>query len=228
MPEKMRVLITCKWPDPVEAEAARRFDVTFTPDEKPLSPEDLVTALREYDGILSTITNRFTREVFEKAGKIRTKIIANFGVGYAHIGRGGGEGHGVIVANTPDVLTDCTADTALLLMLMAARRLPRARRWCARRQWSGFGPTHFPRHAADRQDARRHRHGPHRPGDRAPLPLRLRHGGDLPQPPPRWTMMRCGPWARGRWQSKIDAGRRTSFRCTAPAGPRTGISSTAR
>ena len=46
MAEKLRVLITCKWPDAAEAEAARHFDVTFTPDENPLSPEELVTALR--------------------------------------------------------------------------------------------------------------------------------------------------------------------------------------
>jgi lactate dehydrogenase-like 2-hydroxyacid dehydrogenase len=143
MPEKMRVLITCKWPDAVEQEAAKRFDVTFTPDESPLSPDDLVKALREYDGVLSTITNRFTREVFEKAGDIRTKIIANFGVGYAHIDAAAAKDHGVIVANTPDVLTDCTADTAVLLMLMAARRASEGERMVRAREWSGFGPTHF-------------------------------------------------------------------------------------
>ena len=143
MAEKLRVLITCKWPDAAEAEAARHFDVTFTPDENPLSPEELVTALRDYDGILSTITNRFTREVFEKAGDIRTKVIANFGVGYAHIDAAAAKDHGVVVANTPDVLTDCTADTALLLMLMAARRASEGERMVRAREWVGFGPTHF-------------------------------------------------------------------------------------
>ena len=97
----------------------------------------------DYDGILSTITNRFTREVFEKAGDIRTKVIANFGVGYAHIDAAAAKDHGVIVANTPDVLTDCTADTALLLMLMAARRASEGERMVRAREWVGFGPTHF-------------------------------------------------------------------------------------
>jgi lactate dehydrogenase-like 2-hydroxyacid dehydrogenase len=140
---KLRVLITCKWPDAVEAEAAKRFDVTFTPDEKPLSPQDLVTALQEYDAILATITNRFTREVFASAGAIRTKIIANFGVGYAHIDAAAAKDHGVIVANTPGVLTDCTADTALLLMLMVARRATEGEKLVREQKWAGFGPTHF-------------------------------------------------------------------------------------
>ena len=140
--KKLSVLVTCKWPDAVEAEIAKHFGAKFISDESPLSPSQLIEALRTHDVIMATVTNKLTREVFESGG-LRTKLIANFGVGFNHIDAVAAKKQGIIVSNTPGVLTDCTADTALLLMLMAARRATEGEKLVRLREWKGFGPTHF-------------------------------------------------------------------------------------
>ncbi len=139
---KPKALVTCHWPDAIEAEIARHFDAAFTPDDKPLDSNALAQALGQHDVIFATVTNRFDKGTFA-AGPVRTKLIANFGVGYSHIDVKAAREAGVAVTNTPDVLTDCTADTALLLMLMAARRASEGERMVRAGQWAGFGVTHF-------------------------------------------------------------------------------------
>ena len=137
-----RVTVTCKWPDAVQELVARDFDATFIPDGTVLATSDLVRLLRTEDALLATVTDRLTREMFESGG-LKTKMIANFGVGYSHIDVSAASENGIIVSNTPGVLTDCTADTALTLMLMAARRAGEGERMLRAGQWKGFGPTFF-------------------------------------------------------------------------------------
>ncbi len=139
---KPKALVTCHWPSEIEAGIAERFDAVFTPDDRPLDAEGLAKALQDHDVIFATVTNRFTQSMFT-AIPVRTRLIANYGVGYSHIDAKAARLAGVTVTNTPDVLTDCTADTALLLMLMAARRASEGERMLRARQWQGFGVTHF-------------------------------------------------------------------------------------
>lgn len=139
---KPKVLVTCHWPDAIEAEIAERYEATFISDENPLDQHGLIAALRQHDGLFATVTNQFSREVFEN-GNLRTRLIANFGVGFSHIDAVAAREQGITVSNTPGVLTDCTADTALLLMLMAARRASEGERMIRAGQWTGFGVTHF-------------------------------------------------------------------------------------
>ena len=137
-----RVLVTRAWPETVEAELARRFDVTLNPADAALAPERIRAALGEYDAILPTVTDRLGAEMFDRPG-IRTRIFANYGVGFAHIDTAAAAARGIAVTNTPDVLSDCTADLAMTLLLMAARRAGEGERELRAGNWTGWRPTHM-------------------------------------------------------------------------------------
>lgn len=137
-----KILLTRAWPAAVEDELARRFDVTRNEGDLPLGPDRLKAALGEYDAILPTVTDRLGPEVFDRPG-IRTRILANYGVGFAHIDIAAAARAGIVVTNTPDVLSDCTADLAMTLLLMAARRAGEGEREVRAGQWSGWRPTHL-------------------------------------------------------------------------------------
>jgi len=124
--------------EPVLAQARARFDVTV--GDSAMSPEDCTAALRTYDAILPTLGDLFTAEAFAAAGDIRARVLGNFGVGYNHIDVVAAAAHGVAVSNTPDVLTDATADTGLLLILATARRASDGERMLRAGEWGGFGP----------------------------------------------------------------------------------------
>ena len=98
-------------------------------------------ALRDYDGVLATLGDRFTADVFGKVGMPRCKMLANFGVGYNHIDVEAAKAAGLQVSNTPGAVTDATADIAMTLMLMAARRAGEGERLVRSGQWSGWEPS---------------------------------------------------------------------------------------
>lgn len=137
-----RVLVTRAWPAGVEAELARRYEVTLNPADAALGSERLKAALGEYDAILPTVTDRIGVELFDGPG-IRTRILANYGVGFAHIDTAAAAARGIAVTNTPDVLSDCTADLAMTLLLMAARRAGEGERELRAGNWTGWRPTHM-------------------------------------------------------------------------------------
>jgi len=139
---KPRVAVTRRLPEIVEAELARDFDVRLNPGDVPLTSEDLAALLREMDGILCTVTDRFDAAMIA-AGGIRTRIVANFGVGYDNIATAAAMAVGLVVTNTPDVLTEDTADLAMALMLAVARRLGEGEREVRAGHWRGWGPTHL-------------------------------------------------------------------------------------
>ena len=97
------------------------FDVTLNDKDIPLSIEDMRHALKSYDAISPTVTDILNAKAFE-VENVSCKILCNYGVGYSHIDLPSAEKLGICVTNTPDVLSDCTADIAMTLMLMAARR----------------------------------------------------------------------------------------------------------
>jgi lactate dehydrogenase-like 2-hydroxyacid dehydrogenase len=101
-----------------------------------LSVEEAAAALATYDAILPTLGDSFTAEAF--TGNICCKMLGNFGVGYNHIDAAAARAAGVTVSNTPDVLTDATADIALTLILATARRAGEGERMLRAGRWGGF------------------------------------------------------------------------------------------
>jgi len=96
--------------------------------------------MRQYDAIGPSVTERIDSAILEAPGR-RVQILANFGVGYEHIDTSAARANGVIVTNTPGVLTDATADLALLLMLMVSRRAGEGERMVRAGKWGGWQPT---------------------------------------------------------------------------------------
>jgi len=138
----MKLLITRRLPDTVLDAARARFDVTLRDAESEvLSPSELRAALRDYDAVLPTLGDRFQADVFADVPAPRAKLLANFGVGYNHIDVAAARAAGVAVTNTPDAVTDATADIALTLMLMTARRAGEGERILRAGRWVGWGPT---------------------------------------------------------------------------------------
>ena len=137
---KPKILLTRRWPEAAEVRLKELFDVCLNLDDKPLSAGQLQEALGQYDAVLPTVTDAFTAEVFN-AEPLRTKILANFGVGYNHIDLEAAKARGITATNTPDVLTDCTADIAFGLLLAVARRIGEGERIVRAGQWKGWRPN---------------------------------------------------------------------------------------
>lgn len=138
---KPKVLITRPLPDRVLETARARFDVTLRDRTKVLSPEELRAALRDYDAVLPTLGDRFQADVFADVSAPRAQLLANFGVGYNHIDAEAAKAAGVAVTNTPGAVTDATADIALSLILMTARRLGEGERLLRSAGWEGWHPV---------------------------------------------------------------------------------------
>jgi lactate dehydrogenase-like 2-hydroxyacid dehydrogenase len=136
------VVVTRRLPSEVEDELARDFDVRLNRDDRPLDPAGLQDALRTADGVLCTVTDRLSADVLS-AEPLRTRILANFGVGFNHIDISAAKARGLVVSNTPDVLTDATADIAMTLLLMVSRRAGEGERQVRSGGWSGWRPTHM-------------------------------------------------------------------------------------
>lgn len=137
-----RILLTRRWPDAVETHLRERYDVTVDPDDRPLTAAELVRAMGQYDAICPTVTDRIGAAILSVPGP-RVRILGNYGAGFEHIDLAAAQAAGIIVTNTPDVLTDATADLAILLMLMASRRAGEGERELRAGQWTGWRPTHL-------------------------------------------------------------------------------------
>jgi lactate dehydrogenase-like 2-hydroxyacid dehydrogenase len=142
MSSRPRILLTRRWTDEVEAHLALRYDVTLNERDVPLDPDQLRAAMREHDALCPTVTDRIDAGVLEADGR-RVQLIGNFGVGYNHIDVATAQRLGIRVSNTPDVLTESTADIAILLLLMATRRAGEGERELRAGRWIGWRPTHL-------------------------------------------------------------------------------------
>jgi len=136
------VVVTRRLPDAVEAALRESFDARLNPEDRDLGFDGLRRALREADAVLTTVTDRVTREVLAEPAR-RARLLAQFGVGFNNIDVAAAREAGIAVSNTPDVLTDATADLALTLLLMVARRAGEGERHVRRREWTGWRPTHM-------------------------------------------------------------------------------------
>ena len=121
MAEKPVLLITRKLPDDVEARAARDYQTILNPTDEQMRSDDLIARSEGGDAILICSTERFSAKVIEGLAP-SVKAIATFSVGFEHIDVDAARKRGLIATNTPDVLTDATADLTILLMLGATRR----------------------------------------------------------------------------------------------------------
>ena len=137
---KPKVIVTRRWPAEVESQLKAHYDVQLNESDMPMSAEALKLAMQTADALLPTVTDPITADIIG-VDKRRVKIIGNFGVGYNNIDTNAAKEHGLVVTNTPHVLTDCTADIAMLLLLMSARRASEAERMILNGQWTGWGPT---------------------------------------------------------------------------------------
>lgn len=121
------------------ADAKAHYDVTVRESVVGLSVEEASDALQTYDAILCTLGDQFSDLAFANDG-LRCKMLANFGVGYNHINVDAARAAGVVVSNTPDVVTDATADIAMTLIMMACRRAGEGERLVRSGGWDGWHP----------------------------------------------------------------------------------------
>lgn len=140
--QRRRLLISQVLPERVLSAARARFAVDLREaDSAPLSQDEARRALEEYDLILPTLGDQFTREAIEQAKEPRCGLLANFGVGYNHIDVNAASARAIAVSNTPGAVTDATADIALTLILMTARRAGEGERLVRAGAWDGWRPT---------------------------------------------------------------------------------------
>jgi lactate dehydrogenase-like 2-hydroxyacid dehydrogenase len=137
--QRPRLLITRRLPEAVHARLRNTYDVTANTDDHPLDPQALILALREFDALVPTITDRFDAGML--AAPLRVRVIANFGAGIEHLDLEAARRANIVVTNTPGALTEATAEVALLLMLMVARRAGEGERLLRTGQWVGWAPT---------------------------------------------------------------------------------------
>ncbi len=137
----MKLWITRPMTPAVEERAAAEFDVEIRPATTPLSEDEMVRALQDYDVVVPTLGDLFSAEIFAKLPEPRCKLLANFGVGYNHINVEAARVLGIAVTNTPGAVTDATADIAMTLLLSTARRAGEGERLVRAEHWQGWHPT---------------------------------------------------------------------------------------
>lgn len=136
-----RILISRFLPESIMERARNEFEVEVRDSDGPMTAAEATESLRNFEGVVTTLADDFAAEAFTAAGRMRCRILANFGVGVGHIDIGTANAHGIVVTNTPGAVTDATADIALSLILMAARRTAEGDRLVRSGGWAGWTPT---------------------------------------------------------------------------------------
>jgi lactate dehydrogenase-like 2-hydroxyacid dehydrogenase len=139
---KPRILLTRRWPEAVEARLAASYQVTRNDTDVPMDAAALAQAMRDHDALCPTVTDRITRDIILVDNR-RARVIGNYGAGFEHIDLDAARAGEIAVTNTPDVLTDATADIAMTLILMATRRAGEGERELRAGAWTGWRPTHL-------------------------------------------------------------------------------------
>lgn len=134
------ILVTRKLPDAVEAKLGDLFEAILNPDDRLYSSDELLQLAEQADAILPCHTEKFPADVIARL-PARIKAIANFSVGVDHVDLEAAKARQIIVTNTPDVLSDATAEIAMLLMLGAARRASEGERLVRSQQWKDWSPA---------------------------------------------------------------------------------------
>ncbi|MCZ6640329.1 MAG: D-glycerate dehydrogenase [Gammaproteobacteria bacterium] len=137
-----KITLTRRWPEAVEAQLRASYNLESNEMDEPMTREQLAAALAQSDALCPTVSDRIDSELLGGAN-IQTRIIASYGVGFDHIDLAAAKERGIVVTNTPEVLTDCTADLAMTLLLGIARRAGEGERHVRAREWVGWRPTHM-------------------------------------------------------------------------------------
>jgi lactate dehydrogenase-like 2-hydroxyacid dehydrogenase len=137
-----RVFVVRRLPAAVEAQLRERYDAELNPTDQTYPLERLVAAARDFDAIVPTVVDDVPAAVFE-TDPLRMRVVANYGVGFDRIDLAAAKKRGVVVTNTPGVLTEDTADLAMMLILAAARRASEGERQLRAGEWEGWRPTHM-------------------------------------------------------------------------------------
>jgi len=140
MTDKKVVLVTRKLPDAVETRLQRDYMPRLNTDDKLYSKDELLAAARTADAILPCHTEYFSADVIKRLPD-SVKIIANFSVGYDHVDTEAAKKRGVVITNTPDVLSDATAELTMMLMIGAARRASEGERLVRGGRWKDWSPA---------------------------------------------------------------------------------------
>jgi len=181
MGSKPKVVVTRKLPEAVEARLRRDNEPLFNTDDHVYSTDELIDLAAGAGALLPCHSEHLDAAAIARL-PASVKAIANFSVGVDHVDLEAAKSRGIIVTNTPDVLSDATAEIALLLMLGAARRAAEGDRLIRARAVAAMEPGLHGGHPDHGQDLRDHRHGPRGPGDGPPCP-RLPDEHSLPQSP---------------------------------------------
>ena len=141
MPTKrLSVVVTRRLPEVVETRMKELFDVRLRDDDAPMSRTELAEAMGEADILVPTITDEIDARLLARAGN-QLKLIANYGAGIDHIDVESARRRGILVSNTPGVVTEDTADMAMALMLAVTRRIPEGLERMKKGEWTGWAPT---------------------------------------------------------------------------------------
>lgn len=142
LPVRKRILVSRVWPQQALDDLRERYDVCVHAADAPLSQNDWREAMGRFDALCPTVVDRIDAAVLETPER-QVAIIANFGAGYDHIDLAAARRGGIVVTNTPDVLSESTAQLAVLLLLMTARRAGEGERELRAGRWTGWRPTHL-------------------------------------------------------------------------------------
>jgi glyoxylate reductase len=143
--ERLSVVVTRRLPDSVETRLKELFEVELSAEDAKMSREQLVEAMKRADVLVPCVTDRIDASMLAQAGE-RLKLIANYGAGVDHIDVSSARQRGVLVANTPGVVTEDTADMTLALILAVTRRIPEGLAQMQSGDWQGWAPTAFMGH----------------------------------------------------------------------------------
>ena len=138
--DKVLVHITRRLPEVVETRMRELFEARLSLDDKPMSTEELIDAVKTADVLVPTVTDRIDKTVLSQAGP-KLKLIANFGTGVDNIDLETARNLGITVTNTPGVLTEDTADMTMALILAVPRRLAEGEHLIRSGDWTGWSPT---------------------------------------------------------------------------------------
>ena len=139
---KPKVIVSRKWPEEVEAQLKELYDVQLNENDVPMTADEMKHALANCDAFCPTVTDAVNADVLS-GDNIKAKMIGSYGVGYNHLDLDAAKAAGLTVSNTPEVLTDCTADIAMGLLISAARRIGEGERHLRNGEWTGWRPTHM-------------------------------------------------------------------------------------
>ncbi|MDF1804525.1 D-glycerate dehydrogenase [Thalassovita sp.] len=140
--ERLSVVVTRRLPDAVEARLKELFNVSLREDDTPMTRAELVEAVKSCDVLVPTLSDHIDAGLIGQAGE-RLKLIANYGAGVDHIDVHTARQRGVLVSNTPGVVTEDTADMTMALLLSVTRRIPEGLASMTSGEWPGWSPTAF-------------------------------------------------------------------------------------